>query len=146
MKRSLLFLILAVLIFPVNAQNTANPQPVTETLTVKETTYDFGKIQQGRPVTHTFEITNTGTAPLLLTNVQASCGCTTPEWSKEPIQPGATSSIKVGYNAAVEGSFNKTITIQYDNDKTKVLTITGTVYKAPATSAPLNASISLLKS
>lgn len=146
MKKSLLFLILGVLAISVNAQNAAAPQPVTETLTVKETTYDFGKIQQGRPVTHTFLITNTGTAPLLLTNVQASCGCTTPEWTKEAIQPGATSTIKVGYNAATEGYFNKTITIQYDNDKTKVLNITGTVYKAPATSAPLNASISLLKS
>jgi Protein of unknown function (DUF1573). len=146
MKKSLLFLILGVMAISVNAQNAAAPQPVTETLTVKETTYDFGKLQQGRPVTHTFLITNTGTAPLLLTNVQASCGCTTPEWTKEAIQPGATSTIKVGYNAATEGYFNKTITIQYDNDKTKVLNITGTVYKAPATSAPLNASISLLKS
>jgi hypothetical protein len=146
MKKSFILIFLTVLAFSVHAQNSAASQkPVTETLKVKETTYDFGKIQQGRPVNHTFEITNTGAAPLMLTNVQASCGCTTPEWSKDPIQPGATSSIKVGYNAAAEGLFNKTITIQYDSDQTKVLNITGFVFKAPTTSAPLNSSISLLK-
>jgi hypothetical protein len=136
----------AVLAFSVNAQQIAETKKTeTETLKLKETAYDFGKIPQGRPVTHTFEITNTGSTPLLLANVQASCGCTTPEWSKDPIQPGTTASIKVGYNAANEGLFNKTITIQYDNDKTKVLNITGTVFKTPTTSAPLNTSLSLLK-
>jgi hypothetical protein len=81
----------------------------------------------------------------MLENVQASCGCTTPEWSKEAIQPGATSIIKVGYNAAAEGMFNKTITITYNNHQFKTLNITGTVFKGPATSAPANASLSLLK-
>jgi hypothetical protein len=146
MKRSIVLIFFAALAFSVNAQQVAETKKTeTEILKLKETAYDFGKIQQGRPVTHTFEITNTGSTPLLLANVQASCGCTTPEWSKDPIQPGATASIKVGYNAASEGAFNKTITIQYDNDKTKVLNITGTVFKAPTTSAPLNTSLSLLK-
>jgi hypothetical protein len=146
MKKSIVLVFLSVLAFSVRAQEAATPKKtVTETLKVKETTYDFGKIQQGRPVTHNFEITNTGATPLMLTNVQASCGCTTPEWTKEAIQPGASSTIKVGYNAAAEGIFNKTITIQYDNDQTKVLNITGVVFKAPTTSAPLNSSISLLK-
>jgi hypothetical protein len=146
MKRSIVLVFFAALAFTVKAQQiTEAKKTETETLKLKETTYDFGKIQQGRPVTHNFEITNTGATPLLLVNVQASCGCTTPEWSKDPIQAGATASIKVGYNAASEGPFNKTITIQYDNDKTKVLNITGTVFKAPTTSAPLNTSLSLLK-
>jgi hypothetical protein len=146
MKKSIVLIFFAALAFSVKAQQvTETKKPETETLKLKETTYDFGKIPQGRPVTHIFEITNTGSTVLLLENVQASCGCTTPEWSKDPIQPGATSSIKVGYNAASEGTFNKTITIKYDNDKTKVMNITGTVYKAPTTSAPLNSSLSLLK-
>lgn len=146
MKNCIVLVFLAVLAFPVKAQQTVQASPpAAEILTVKETTYDFGKIPQGRPVTHVFEISNTGSAPLMLANVQASCGCTTPEWDKSPIQPGATASIKVGYNALSEGFFNKTITIHYDDNKTKVLNITGTVFKSPTTSAPLNASLSLLK-
>ncbi|RYF99841.1 MAG: DUF1573 domain-containing protein, partial [Chitinophagaceae bacterium] len=78
-------------------------------------------------------------------NVQASCGCTTPEWSKEPVEAGATSTIKVGYNAAAEGQFSKTVTIFFNGNQMKTLVISGTVYKTPATSAPANASISLLK-
>ena len=120
-----------------------NPKP--DILLLKETAHEFGKIPQGRPVTHTFEIVNTGGEALLLENVQASCGCTTPEWSREPIAPGATAPIKVGYNAYAEGHFNKTVTIFYNNGHTKALTITGEVYKLPATSAPENASVQFLK-
>jgi hypothetical protein len=114
-------------------------------LLLKESTHSFGKIPQGRPVTHVFELTNTGTAPLLLENVQASCGCTTPEWSREPIAPGATVPLKVGYNAYADGHFNKTVTIFYNNGQTKTLVITGEVYKLPPTSAPENASVQFLK-
>lgn len=146
MKNCIVLVFFAVLTFSVKAQQlTEASKPATETLKVKESTYDFGKIQQGRPVTHNFEIINAGTTPLMLENVQASCGCTTPEWSKDPIQPGATAIIKVGYNALSEGYFGKTITIHYDDNKTKVLNITGTVFKSPTTSAPLNTSLSLLK-
>src|SRR4051794_12712200 len=67
-----------------------------EVVSLKETEYDFGKIPQGKPVTHVFAFTNTGTTPLKLDNVQASCGCTTPEWSKDEVAPGATSKITVG--------------------------------------------------
>lgn len=127
------------------AQTNAAVKPVPEVLQLKETGYDFGKIPQSRPVTHVFEMVNTGTTPLRLDNVQASCGCTTPEWSREPIKPGGTATIKVGYNAAAEGYFNKSITLQYNTDQTKTILISGTVYKAPTTSAPANASITLLK-
>ena len=128
------------------AQKAANTAPVAaEVLGLKENGFDFGKIPQGRPVTHIFEFTNNGKEPLKLESVQASCGCTTPEWSKEPVEPGASASIKVGYNAAAEGPFTKTVTIAYNGNQVKTITISGTVYKAPATSAPVNASISLLK-
>jgi hypothetical protein len=119
--------------------------PEKEVLQLKEGGYDFGKILQGRPVTHIFELTNSGTEPLRLENVQASCGCTTPEWSGEPVKPGGSASIKVGYNAAAEGSFQKAVTIYYNGGLTKSLSISGTVYRAPATSAPVNTSIQLLK-
>jgi archaellum component FlaG (FlaF/FlaG flagellin family) len=114
-------------------------------LVIKETSHDFGKIPQGKPVYYTFEITNTGKEPLKLENVQASCGCTTPEWNREAIAPGTTDKIRVGYNAANEGYFEKPVTITYNGSQSKVLTIKGTVWKAPAGSAPANASVQFLK-
>src|SRR5687768_14759558 len=108
MKKLFLLLILLPLAFLVKAQTAASTEEVLE---IKSLEHNFGKIQQGKPVYHVFEIVNKGTKPLKLDNVHASCGCTTPEWSRDEIAPGATSSIKVGYNAAAEGPFEKTITV-----------------------------------
>jgi Protein of unknown function (DUF1573) len=119
--------------------------PKPEVLALKETGHNFGKIPQGRPATYVFEVVNIGLAPLKLDNVQASCGCTTPEWSRDAIAPGAAAQIKVGYNAHAEGAFAKTVTITYNGSQTKTLTITGDVYKTPMTSAPENASVQFLK-
>ena len=116
-----------------------------EVVSLKETEYDFGKIPQGKPVTHVFAFTNTGTTPLKLDNVQASCGCTTPEWSKDEVAPGATSKITVGYNAAADGPFTKFITITYNGTQNKQVTIKGEVWKTPTTSAPENSGLGLLK-
>lgn len=149
MKKIFLLVCFAASAFITQAQTAATTNTTitktAEVIQLKETAYDFGKIQQGRPVTHNFELVNIGKEPLMLENVQASCGCTTPEWSKDAIQAGATTIIKVGYNAASEGPFNKTITITYNDQQHKTLSITGTVYKGPTTSAPVNASLSLLK-
>ena len=117
----------------------------TDALELKETTHDFGMIAQGKPVFYFFEIANTGNTPLKLDNVQASCGCTTPEWNRGAIAAGSTDKIKVGYNAANEGVFDKYITITYNGNQSKQLHIKGTVWKAPAGSAPANASIQILK-
>ncbi|RYF96326.1 MAG: DUF1573 domain-containing protein, partial [Chitinophagaceae bacterium] len=113
MKKLLPFLFCVLTASFVSAQGTSVPaKPVAtqpapvEILGLKETTHDFGKIPQSRPVTYNFEFKNNGKEPLILENVQASCGCTTPEWSKEPVEAGATSTIKVGYNAAAEGQFS----------------------------------------
>jgi hypothetical protein len=73
--------------------------------------FDFGKIKQGTPVTHEFKFTNTGKVPMIITNVQASCGCTTPDWSKDPVPPGGKGFIKATYNAASVGAFNKAVTV-----------------------------------
>jgi len=130
----------------VNPTNTSLAQIAKpDVLVLKETSHNFGKIPQGRPATYTFEIVNTGKDPLKLDNVQASCGCTTPEWSRDAIAPGSSANIKVGYNAFAEGTFNKAVTIFYNGTQTKTLTITGEVYKLPASSAPENASVHFLK-
>lgn len=117
-----------------------------DALQIREMSFDFGKIPQGKPVYHVFEITNNGKAPLKLDDVHATCGCTTPEWSKDPIAPGATARIRVGYNAAAEGIFDKPITITYNNNQqNKVITIKGNVWKAPDGAAPSNAAVNFLK-
>jgi len=146
MKRILFSCFLFVLAIAGKAQTTANvaTDAKPDVLQLKEITHDFGKIPQGRPVTYVFEIVNTGSEPLRLENVQASCGCTTPEWTKDPIAPGATSQIKVGYNAHAEGRFTKNVTVFYDK-KNKVITISGEVYKTATASAPENSSIQTLK-
>ena len=120
-------------------------KPAVESISLKETEFDFGKIPQGKPVTHVFEFKNIGTTPFALDNVQASCGCTTPEWKKDTIPPGATSKITVGYNAQNEGPFAKPVTITYNGNQTKQIIIKGDVWKTPVTSAPENTSVNSLK-
>ena len=150
MKKFLtLLLFLSASLYSV-AQNTSTTSPDnsdgnSKVLQLKETEHDFSKIPQGKPVYYDFEIVNTGKEPLKLDNVHASCGCTTPEWSTDPIAPGATAKIKVGYNAASEGNFEKFITITYNKNQTEQLKIKGIVWKAPLGSAPANASIEFLK-
>lgn len=152
MKKAVLFIIYGLFMVmitraqvDVSKSSTLRASPKEETLLLRENTYSFGKIPQGRPVIHIFTIQNISSEPLLLENVQASCGCTTPEWSRAPIAPGAEASIKVGYNAYAEGHFNKTVTIFYNNGQTKALIISGEVYKLPASAAPENASVQFLK-
>ena len=142
MKKLLsLTLLLSAFIFA-GAQSTTTTD---DALKLKQAEHDFGKIPQGKPVYFNFEVVNNGTQPLKLDDVHATCGCTTPEWSHDPIAPGATSTIKVGYNAAAEGNFEKMINITYNGSQYKQLKITGTVWKAPEGAAPVNASVLFLK-
>ncbi|WP_025743621.1 DUF1573 domain-containing protein [Aquimarina pacifica] len=64
-----------------------------------ETEHDFGTINEGDVVEHKFEFTNTGKAPLVIVSAKGSCGCTVPEWPKEPIAPGATGEMLVKFNS-----------------------------------------------
>lgn len=125
--------------------NTPSVAKKEDALKITETEHNFGMIPQGKPVYYNFEIVNTGKEPLKLDNVTASCGCTTPEWSREEIAAGASSVIKVGYNAAAEGAFEKPITITYGSSFTKQIRIMGHVWKAPEGAAPANTSVQFLK-
>ena len=161
MKKLTLFVLSMTVLLSVQAQQPAHnendghnhgattPQPATtETaeLLFKEMEFYFAKIPQGKPVYHFFEIVNKGKTPIKLDNIQASCGCTTPEWSRDPIAPGASTKIKVGFNAASEGMFDKFITVFYNNStQNKQIRIKGFVWKAPDGPAPANASVELLK-
>lgn len=93
-----------------------------------ETAFDFGKIKLNVPVTHEFTFVNKGTAPLVISSVQASCGCTVAEYSKEPIPVGQSGFVKARYNAAKAGVFNKTVTINANTAETTMqLSIKGEV-------------------
>ena len=145
MQKLYALLVILGLVSFAQAQTATKQAEAGDVLLVKETRYNFGKIPQGKPVTHIFEVVNTGKEPLQIENVQASCGCTTPEWSHDPIAPGASKKITVGYNAAVKGEFEKAITVFYNSGKTKLLYIKGEVWQTPADPAPANASVQLLK-
>jgi len=97
------------------------------------TKYDFGKVKQNVPAVYSFELTNTSDKPLVIENAHATCGCTVPEYQKDPILPGKTAKIKVQYNAANGGQFDKTVYVKFAGvDAEKSLGITGEVLAADA--------------
>jgi len=100
--------------------------------------HNFGDVPEAGQIEHVFKFKNTGIEPLVLSDVRASCGCTTPSWPKEPVMPGETKDIKVQYNTAGRpGNFNKTITITSNaTEPTTRLTITGNVIKAETGGTP----------
>lgn len=108
---------------------------------VKET-HDYGTIKYGADGTSTFEFKNTGNAPLIISNAKGSCGCTVPEWPKEPIAPGAKGVIKVKYDTKRPGPINKSVIITSNavNEPSKTIRIKGNVLPAPEGSAPVNNS------
>ncbi len=107
----------------------------TTTITFEKSTHDFGKIkEQDGMATVVFVFKNTGDAPLVINRVQASCGCTTPSWTREPILPGNTGVITAAYNPANRpGTFIKSISV-FSNAGTQptLLTIRGDVIPKPA--------------
>lgn len=86
-----------------------------QTISFDKTTFDYGTVKVGADGHRVFTVKNTGDKPLIISKVQASCGCTTPEWSQDPIMPGKTAQIKVGYNTTIVGPFTKIIEV-YSND------------------------------
>lgn len=84
-------------------------------------THDFGKIEQGKPATYAFEFKNTGSEPVIISDASASCGCTKPSWSKDPIMPGKTGSVSATYNAAAGGPFNKSVTVMSNAETPSVV-------------------------
>jgi hypothetical protein len=95
-------------------------QPVA-TIVFDSNEFDYGEIEVGSDGLCTFTFTNKGTEPLLLTRVNATCGCTAPSYSKEPIKPGDKGEIKVKYNTNILGPFNKTIVIDSNGSPSRVI-------------------------
>ena len=119
MKNILLSSLLCLVVFPIMAQETpgqvptmvAQPSLNPEFVQFKVTAHDFGNVKQNVPASYTFEFKNVGNRDISLINVQASCGCTTPNWKGGVYKPGETAQITATYNAASEGYFSKNVTV-----------------------------------
>ncbi len=140
MKKIIITAFIAIsAVFASNAQAPAPapaPNPNQADITFDKEVNDFGIIPQGVPASYTFYFKNTGKESLIITNASASCGCTTPDWTKEPIKPGAKGFVKATYNASNVGPFTKTVTVQSNAKRGPVtLTIKGEV-KVPTEAVP----------
>ena len=113
-----------------DAQETVYPE-----ITFEEEEYDFGTIQKGENVEHVFKFTNTGRAPLVITNATSSCGCTVPDAPKEPIAPGETAEMTVKYNGSGNGQVTKTVTVSANTEKGKEQVKIKAFVEAPETNS-----------
>ncbi len=106
-------------------------------ITFEESKYDFGSVAQGGMVDHVFKFKNTGTQPLIISNIGVSCGCTTPEYTKDPVMPGKTGSIAAHFNSAGKmGMQNKVLTIESNAAAgNATVSLVGEVKEASATAA-----------
>lgn len=135
MKRSLLLTALVfAFVFSAKSQTvqieSGNPSSMAK-FKWGATIHDFGKIDQGKPVVHEFTFTNTGSTPLVISNVRGSCGCTVTDYTKEPVAPGKTGIVKSTFNAAAAGAFNKSIRVTANVEgAAETLFIKGEVVKA----------------
>lgn len=123
MKKLTLLLFVGLFSFAVTAQEQ------TAQIEFKTDTIDYGTIAKGSDGVRVFEFTNTGNAPLIISNVKSSCGCTIPKKPEGPIAPGETGEIQVKYDTNRVAPIRKTITVtsNAENAPTKILKIKGTV-------------------
>jgi hypothetical protein len=118
------------------AQVVTSPNAVTNktsnaSIKFENTSHSFGNIIEGQIARYDFRFVNTGTEPLILSNVNASCGCTTPKWPREAIGPGKSAIITAEYNSQGRpGTFTKSIFVK-SNGGDVTLTISGNVVKEP---------------
>lgn len=125
-----LFVLSLLTVFALTGSTQETDEEAKPKISFEKMTHKFGKITEGTKASHKFKFTNEGDAPLVIKNVQPSCGCTTPKWPKKPIMPGESDVIKAVYNSKGRpGNFHKTVTVKTnlpENSK-KVLHIKGNV-------------------
>lgn len=136
---TLSLLVAAMMSFNTTAQEVGGTSSGAS-ISVDKDTHDYGTIEQGANGECVFMVTNTGTAPLIISMCKGSCGCTVPSCPKEPIAPGATAEIKVKYDTNRVGPINKSVTItsNADNEPQKIIRIKGNVKAKATTPTPEN--------
>lgn len=140
MKRTLFIASLAAITLASCSSATDRIKPIGEASTnslldalpvinFEEEFHDFGEVQEGDVVEHTFVFTNEGDGPLIISNAQGSCGCTVPDWPRQPIAPGQKGQIKVSFNSTGRaGRQDKRVTLTTNAvPQTKTLNITSNV-------------------
>jgi len=139
MKHLLLSLSLILAAAAVKAQSPVEKGPK---IMFSKEVHDYGNIKYDGDPNCSFEFTNTGDEPLIISNAKGSCGCTVPDWPKEPIAPGAKATIKVKYDTKRPGPINKSVTISSNaiNEPEKIIKIKGEVGPAPESGMPVNNS------
>ncbi len=139
---SLLIVALIGFNFSSTAQNTTAPAEIVDgpQIKVDKDVHDYGQMMQGDNGECIFTVTNTGTAPLIISLCKGSCGCTVPTCPKEPIAPGASATITVRYDTKRVGPINKSVTITSNasNEPRKVVRIKGQIKAKPQGSAPVS--------
>jgi len=110
--------------------------PKVPEIKFKSLVHDYGNIYKNDDGTCYFEFINSGRAELQLSNVSSSCGCTVPQWPKEPISPGQSASIKVSYNTSRVGAINKNVYVDSNAGERITLSIKGNVSEPPTQIAP----------
>jgi len=128
--KSKFLLLICLFVYATNFSQEATTDVKAGVLTFESSEIDYGKIEQNADGVRTFSFTNTGDAPIIISRVKTSCGCTVPTYAKTPVLPGATSEIKVKYATNRLGVFKKTITVLSNaSEASKVLKIKGEVLK-----------------
>lgn len=136
MKKIFLVVVALFVVVSLHAQEKAVKQN-GPSITFQKDTHDFGDIYQGDVVKHTFTFENTGNEPLIITNVQTTCGCTAPAWPRDPIAPGQTGDITIQFNSTGKiGRQNKVVTIVSNatNQNNRVTIVTNILPKKEDTS------------
>ncbi|MBD2769279.1 DUF1573 domain-containing protein [Hymenobacter sp. BT664] len=115
------------------------PNPNAPVMKFAEAEFDFGDIKPDTKVRHTFTFTNTGKSPLLIEDATASCGCTTPSWTKAPVAPGAQGSIEVQFDSrGKRGIISKQVAVRANTQPSiTTILIKGNVLDAAGSAAPL---------
>ncbi|RZW55992.1 MAG: DUF1573 domain-containing protein [Flavobacteriaceae bacterium] len=109
-------------------------------MTFDKSEHDFGEIEDGTPVETVFSYTNTGKAPLVITDIKSTCGCTVPQdWSKDPLSPGETAQFTVKFNGKGKNKVSKTVTVtantEAGKEQVKITAFVKPNPNAPATNA-----------
>lgn len=144
MKKVLITLNIACLMVVAGVFSTFAQGKTGPALTAESFVVDYGEVSYGGDGVREFKFKNNGSEPLMITNAKGSCGCTVPEWPKEPIRPGQTGIIKIKYDTKRSGPISKTVTVTTNEVesqdangnpvyKNHTVQIKGTVKQAPTT-------------
>ncbi len=130
MRNYILFTLSFIIAFTLNLQANQTSDGSTKkknTVSWNETSWDFGTLERNKAAEHEFVFINTADAPVLISKVKSSCGCTVSSYDKSPILPGKEGTVTVTYNAKKAGHFTKTVSVKLNDSENQVLRIKGKV-------------------